>query len=44
MEVNEELSERLAALEQQQAETQAIMAQVLEAQIAQPVLTRSLAN
>jgi hypothetical protein len=41
---NTELSERLAALERQQAETQAIMARVLEAQLAQPVLTRSLTN
>jgi hypothetical protein len=41
---NAELSERLAALEQQQAQTQTIMARVLEAQLAQPVLTRSLAN
>jgi hypothetical protein len=41
---NAELSERLAALERQQAETQAMMARLLEAQLAQPVLTRSLAN
>ena len=41
---NVELTQRLADLERQQAETQAMMARLLEAQQAQPVLTRSLAN
>jgi hypothetical protein len=44
LEQNAKLSERLADLERQQAETQAMMARLLEAQQAQPVLTRSLAN
>jgi hypothetical protein len=44
LEQNAELSDRLAVLERQQAETQAVMARMLEAQLAEPVLTRTLAN
>jgi hypothetical protein len=44
MEANAELTQRLAALERQQAETHAIMARVLEAQLPQPVLTHTIAN